>query len=131
MCTWTITLQVLIWCYIFKKVGLRSTGTIRENRIKAKNVIEKNATRGTLKVQHDENSGINFINIMDSKKVFLLSTAAGVTPLSTMKRYSREAKEKLEIPFPNAFHLYNKYMGGVDLHDAHCNILQPSIRSKK
>jgi hypothetical protein len=114
-----------------KKLRLKCTGTIRDNRVKEKNVLDKKAPRGTYVVKHDVNSGINFITIMDSKPVSIASTAAGVNPLSISKRYSAEAKSKIEIPFPQAFHLYNKFMGGVDLHDGHCNDILPSIRSKK
>lgn len=114
-----------------KKLGLQCTGTIRENRVKEKNVIDKKSPRGTYVVKHDQNSGINYITIVDSKPVSIASTAAGVTPLLPSKRFSSSAHSKIEIPFPQAFHLYNKFMGGVDVHDGHCNNLLPSIRSKK
>jgi len=113
-----------------QKLRLKCTGTIRDNRVKKKNVLDKKASRGTYIVKHDLNSGINFI-IMDSKPVSIASTAAGITPLSTSKRYSSEARSKTEVLFPQAFHLYNKFMGGVDVHDGHCNNVLPSIRSKK
>lgn len=116
-----------------KKLGLRCTGTIRENRVteKVKNKIDKKADRGTFIAKHDSKSGINYITVMDSKSVSVASTAAGVTPLSACNRYSSEKKSKVELLFPRVFQIYNKYMGGVDLHDAHCNNLLPSIRSKK
>lgn len=114
-----------------QKLGLRSTGTIRENRVKEKNFIDKKSTRGTYAVKHDKNSGINYITVMDSKQVSIASTAAGTTPLLPSQRYSSEQRAKIDIEMPNAFHLYNRYMGGVDLHDGHCNNIMPSIRSKK
>ncbi|OXU17580.1 hypothetical protein TSAR_003955 [Trichomalopsis sarcophagae] len=46
-------------------------------------------------------------------------------------RYSKENNNKNNIPFPMAFSLYNRNMGGVDLHDAHCSNLLPIIRAKK
>jgi len=46
------------------------------------------------------------------------------------KHYSSEAQSKVDISFPRAMHVYNKYMGGVDVHDMHCNNLLPCIRSK-
>jgi len=113
-----------------QKLRLKCTGTIRDNRVKVKTVLDKKAPRGTYIVKHDLNSGINFITIMDSKPVSIASTAAGITPL-TSKRYSSEARSKTEVLFPQAFHLYNKFMGGVDVHDGHCNNVLPSIRSKK
>jgi len=116
-----------------QKLRLKYTGTIRENRVKEKNVKDKNASRDTYVVKHEQNSGINYITIMDSKPVWIASTAAGVTPLLPSKRYSSSKTErsKTEIPFPQAFHFYKKFMEGVDLHYGHCNKVLSSIRSKK
>lgn len=114
-----------------KKVGLQATGTVRENRVNTKNVVDKKAPKGTYVVQHDQSSGINFITVQDSKPVSILSTAAGVSPLGAVKRYSKTDKQKKEIAFPNAFKNYNQFMGGVDLHDQYCNKVLPIFRSKK
>lgn len=73
-----------------KKFGLRATGTVRANKVKVANEIDKKAKRGTFSVKHEKNSGINYITAMDSKPVFLLSTMAGVTPLLTVRRFSIE-----------------------------------------
>ncbi|XP_058810354.1 piggyBac transposable element-derived protein 3-like [Phymastichus coffea] len=89
------------------RLKLKCTGTVRDNRVPVKNVIHKKVPRGTYAVKHEKNSGINYITIMDSKPVLILSTAAGVTPLSSAKRYNSIEKEKVDIPVPQAFHLYN------------------------
>lgn len=68
---------------------------------------------------------------MDSKQVSIASSATGVTPMLYLKRYSAKDHSKKSIPFPNAFHVYNRFMGGVDLHDSHCNNVHTFIRSKK
>lgn len=112
-------------------VGLKATGIVRKDRMKEKNSLGKNVARGTYNVKSEVNSGMNYITLMDSKEVSLLSTAAGVTPLKEVKRYSKENKSKIDIPMPNAFSMYNKYMGGVDIHDQYCSSLLPSFRSKK
>jgi len=92
--------------------------------------LEKKGLREhTLK--HDKNSGKNYISITDSKQVSVTSSAAGVTPMLSSKRYSSEAQSKVDFSFLRAMHIYNKYMGGVDMHDMHCNNLLPCIRSKK
>lgn len=114
-----------------RSIGLKATGTVRRNRVNIDNELQKKAGRGTVSVKHEQQSGLNFITVMDSKPVSILSTAAGVEPLSTVKRYSKEMKAKNDIPFPRAFALYNKYMGGVDLHDGHCSNLMPCIRAKR
>jgi len=82
-------------------------------------------------IKHDKNSGMNYITAMDSKPVSIVSIVAGVTPMLNSRRYISEAKSKIDIPFPQVFHLYNRYTGGVDLYDGHCNNVIPSIRSKK
>ena len=114
-----------------KKLGLKCTASIRDNRAKEKNVIDKRAPKGEYVVKHEKNSDMNYITVVDSKPVSIVSTASGVTPLLPLKRYSSQARSKVEIPFPKAFHLCNKFMVGFDLHDGHCNNVLPSIRSKK
>lgn len=114
-----------------RNAGLKATGTVRDNRVPVKNVLAKKAPRGTHVVQHEVKSGMNFITVQDSKPVSILSTAAGVTPLTNVKRYNKNTKEKAELPFPNAFTVYNKFMGEVDVHDQYCNRVLPIIRSKK
>ena len=82
-------------------------------------------------MKHEKNSDINCITVVDSKPVSIVSTPSGVTSLLPLKRYSSQARSKVEIPFPKTFRLYNKFMGGVDLHDGHCNNVLPSNRLKK
>lgn len=114
-----------------QRLGLRATGTVRENRVSIKHSIPKKADRGTHQVKYDKNSNLHFITVQDSKPVSILSTATGVTPLSIVKRHTEKKKEKRDLLFPNAFCIYNKFMGGVDLHDQRCNSISPNIRSKK
>ena len=99
--------------------------------MKTDNELDKKAERGTYSIKYEEKSGLNYITVMDSKPVSVLSTAAGVTPMSTVKRYSKETKTKNDIPFPRAFSQYNRFMGGVDLHDGHCSNLMPCIKAKR
>ena len=96
------------------KLRLKCTGTIRENRVREKNIINKKSQRGTYTVKHDVNSGMNYVTVMDSKLVSVVSTAAGVTPSLPTKRYCSNEKTKIDVQFPQAFHLYNRFMGGVD-----------------
>lgn len=113
------------------KVGLKVTGVVRKDRIKEKHEFDKKASRGEYKVKHDQNSDMNYISVIDSKPVSFLSTAAGVTPISTMQRFSQSEQKRVDHGFPHVATVYNKYMGGVDLHDYRCKRVSPSIRSKK
>ena len=77
-----------------RKLGLKCTGTIRDNRVKEKNVIDKRTPRGEYVVKHEKNSGMNYITVVDSKPVSIVSTASGVTPLLPWKRYKHDPKLK-------------------------------------
>ena len=115
-----------------KKFGLRCTGTIRQDRIPLQhNIDKKKDERGTFHAMYDKNSGINYITVMDSKPVSILSTAAGVNPTAPVERFDKTEKMRKKLDFPRAFSVYNKYMGGLDVHDQHCNKVLPIIRSKK
>ena len=93
-----------------KKIGVKTTGTVRKDRlgqITNKNSFGKNAVTGDYQVQH-ENSGMNYISVKDSKDVSLLSTATGVPPTSSMKRFSKEKEGKCSYKFPNVIAVYRE-----------------------
>ena len=96
-----------------------------------KHKLDKKASRGTYVISHEKGSGMNYITVLDSKPVSLLSTAAGVTPLTIVERYDKDLKSRNQLNFPGAFKIYNQYMGGVDLHDQHCSDMKLQIGGKK
>jgi len=83
-----------------KKLGLRCTGTLRENRVQEKNVIPKKSPKETVVVKHDKSSGINYITLVNSKQVSMASTAGGVSPTFPVKKYSSKKKTKSRSPLP-------------------------------
>ena len=48
-----------------------------------------------------------------------------------MKLYNKDEKRKVDLQFPYSFSAYNRFMGGVDVHNQHCCKLLPALRSKK
>ena len=68
-----------------RKLGLKCTGTIRDNRVKEKSVIDERAPRGEYVVKHEKNSVMNYITVVDLKPVSIVFTASGVTPLLPLK----------------------------------------------
>ena len=115
-----------------KKLGLRATGTVRKGRVsKDEHTFDKDARRGSYKVSHDKTSGINYVSVMDSKKVSLLSTAVGVLPLVPTLRYSQVHKKRVTHDYPSIISAYNKFMGGVDGHDFRCKRVLSCIRAKR
>ncbi|OXU17127.1 hypothetical protein TSAR_009615 [Trichomalopsis sarcophagae] len=77
----------------------------------------------------EASGGVLFGSVMDSKPVSILSSKYGNEPKVEMQRWQESSKKS--ILFPHCFSMYNQHMGGVDLHDQHCNALMPTIRSKK
>ena len=77
----------------------------------------------------DRNSKLNYITVMDSKTVLVISAEYEDEPKVEMERWHEKSKQP--ILFLQAFSKYNTYMGEVDLHDQHCNALMPTICSKK
>lgn len=114
-----------------KKLNLLATGTVRKDRVKVDTKMSDKEPRGALKSSFDVNSELNCVTVMDSKPVTILSTAHGVQSKSFLERWDKEKRAKLPIEFPHLFTKYNKHMGGVDLHNQHCNDIIPCIRSKK
>lgn len=82
-------------------------------------------------MHYDKNSNLNYISVLDSKQVSILSTAAGFSPLMPVTRFSSKVRDKIEHQFPLAFTVYNKFMGGVDLYDFRCKRVAPNVNSKK
>ncbi|KAL3229423.1 hypothetical protein MRX96_023606 [Rhipicephalus microplus] len=61
----------------------------------------------------------------------ILSTACGITPEGTCRRWSKEEREKVDVPQPHCIKIYNKNMGGVDLADRYVSYYRTKIRTKK
>ena len=114
-----------------KKLGLRCTGTIRENQENEKNVLNKTSSWGKYAVKNESNSRINYITVVDSKPVSVASTATGVTPPLPSKRYSTERNSRIEIPFAgHSTFIINSWEELMFTMGTAINVL-PSIRSKK
>ena len=127
-----------------KILGLRATGNVRSDREYEKKLVDgkikripvpialnNKSKRGNYEVKRDINSNINYVSVKDSKVVSILTSAAGIEPFINVQRYCDEKKQKVNIPFPQCFSIYNKYMGGVDLHDQYRNDLKINIKSNK
>ena len=61
----------------------------------------------------------------------MLSTTAAESPLKTVKCYSKEKKAQSDISMAAEFFFYDKFMGGVDVHDQYRSEVLPSLRSKR
>lgn len=118
-------------CHL-KNKGFFATGTIRENRtgkcpLKPNKQFSK-LERGSLESKYDTYSNISVVRWNDNSSVTVCSNTFGVDPITKVKRYNRKSREDIYIDQPHAITQYNKFMGGVDLHDNgianyRCNIM--------
>jgi N-glycosylase/DNA lyase len=54
-----------------------------------------------------------------------------IQPMAKVKRWSKEQKEKIDVPQPRLFAAYNNAMGGVDLLDQAVNNYRVTMQGKK
>lgn len=118
-----------------KNEGYFATGTVRENRI-LKCPLENNKTigkklRGSMDSRYDHVNEIGIVRWNDNSVVTVATNCESVQPLVSVKRYNRKEKRETLILQPNMIARYNKYMGGVDLHDNAIANYRINIRGKK
>ncbi|XP_041664121.1 piggyBac transposable element-derived protein 2-like isoform X2 [Cheilinus undulatus] len=114
-------------------LGIRSVGTARENLtggaiLLSDKELEKQE-RGA--VDFCSSSGVIAVKWYGSKCVTLLSNACGVEPLSSVKRFSKDAQQKVGVPCPSIVLAYNQAMGGIDLSDMLVNLYKTSTKSRR
>ncbi|KAL3246096.1 hypothetical protein MRX96_057964 [Rhipicephalus microplus] len=110
------------------------TGTIMANRTGGaapKLPNEKNMKRGESCCVVRSDGEMCLTKWKDRKSVMILSTACGITPEGTCRRWSKEERKKVDVPQPHCIKIYNKNMGGVDLADRYVSYYRTKIRTKK
>ena len=114
--------------------GIRVTGTIRADRLgkdlKPNKKDIKKQQRGSLQT-HYEKCGIVCVSWNDNGPVLVISNVHEAIPLTTVKRWSPEIRDYINIDRPNCISLYNKHMGGVDSLDSLVSVYRIDIRGKK
>ncbi|RVE42918.1 hypothetical protein evm_012446 [Chilo suppressalis] len=117
-----------------KSIGYGGTGTLRQNRLPKECPITKVESMKKKERGYYEFScqgDVVVVRWMDNSVVTVASTDHKVNPLGFADRYSKASQQKIKVPRPNLIAIYNQYMGGTDLMDAHVNNYRISIRGKK
>ncbi len=115
--------------------GIKATGTICENRtekcpLKGSSKLKKER-RGSFDYQKDVNGHITLVQWHDNSVVTLASNCDCVLPTQNVSRWSKQQKERIQVPQPQMIAEYNKFMGGTDRMDQNISKYRMSIRSKK
>lgn len=67
----------------------------------------------------------------ESKCVNLLSNACGITPLFSVKRWTKQANAKIAILCPSLIPAYNQHMGGINLSDMLVHMYKTPVKSRQ
>jgi hypothetical protein len=100
--------------------GVLCRGTIRSSRkFVPKSILFtcadiKKLPRGSQRVADNRDRTMIAIGWIDIKPVHFISIADSTAVVTVMRRVGRE---KVEVSAPIAIRNYNKFMGGVDIHD--------------
>lgn len=73
--------------------------------------------RGSHDYAFDESGEIMMVRWNDNSVVTIATNIGAISPLVSARRYDRKQRKEVGIPQPHVISDYNKYMGGVDLHD--------------
>ncbi|XP_066983755.1 piggyBac transposable element-derived protein 3-like [Macrobrachium rosenbergii] len=112
-------------CY----VGIaRETRTGNPGLIPTAQLNSKKTKRGT--INYRSCNGVLALNWKDNKVVNTMSIDAGVEPLASVKRYDRDAKEKVDVPCPDVIKQYNSKMVGIDKSDMLTHLYKTPLRSR-
>lgn len=118
-----------------KEKGIKATGTIRENRLRKcplpTNKDFGKKQRGVYDWRFDTQNEIVCVRWKDNSVCTMISNYDSIQPIKKIKRWSKEAKKKVDIEQPNLFTTYNTSMGGVDIMDQAISNYRISIRGKK
>ncbi|KAK3922725.1 PiggyBac transposable element-derived protein 2, partial [Frankliniella fusca] len=126
--------SVPLMSYLRFSTNILSTGTIRKDRTQNCPFTDdkkfSKLPRGTSE-SFVSSDAVVAVRWLDSKPVCLASTAAGIEPKTTVKRFEKAAKARVDFECPRIIQLYNSHMGGVDLSDQYVAAHRVPTRSKR
>ncbi|KAK3763388.1 hypothetical protein RRG08_042178 [Elysia crispata] len=91
----------------------------------------KQAGRGAVDSLVETKSGCVVVRWFDNRTVDLLSSYIGPEPLTKVKRYDKKQKSMISVECPAVVIEYNKFMGGIDLHDSLTALYRYHIKSRR
>lgn len=96
-------------------------------------VALKKKGRGSYEEHREVVDGVEVIVVKwyDNRAVTVVSTFVGAQPTSSIERWDRSSKAKVDVVCPNAISTYSKSMGGVDLLDALISFYRIHLRPNK
>ncbi len=116
-------------------LGMHCVCTIRTNRVDCvmptSSALFEKHERGYFESFVHKEKSICLVRWLDNGAVHLMSTYTMIEPLQTIKRWNKQAKDRVSVPCPSIVKEYNKSMGGVDLCDMFHALYRIDRRSKR
>nr|CAI5868147.1 unnamed protein product [Callosobruchus analis] len=116
-------------------MGLKGTGTIRENRVGkacplSRSTEMRKKERGAIEFVSSDTNTISLCKWHDNSVVAIASNHTKILPTLPVKRFCRKEKKMIYVPQPHAIKMYNENMGGVDRADQNISLYRTQIRGK-
>lgn len=100
-----------------KNRGIDFFGVVRKDRKGLPKFMKDRAmARGKYEMMFCKEANLLALKWIDNKSVHMVSSIIN-SGVSRVERRKKGQKEKIKIDCPELVRSYNKYMGGVDLHD--------------
>lgn len=110
-------------------------GTIRGNRLRgAEKVLPtekaiKKKPRGHFVEAVCNKNRLSVVRWNDNKAVTVI-TSFVASEIENIRRYSKDAKAKIDVQYPQIVRQYNRHMGGVDLSDMLISLYKTLFKSR-
>jgi DNA excision repair protein ERCC-6 len=118
-----------------REKNFRATGTVRENRTNKAPIMlpneMKKKERGFYDYRFETNDELLYVRWNDNKPCTIITNHDSILPTTSVKRWSREKKCKIDIDQPMVFKNYTNGMGGVDRFDQCLSSYRIAVRGKK
>ncbi|KAG5863115.1 hypothetical protein JTB14_014935 [Gonioctena quinquepunctata] len=112
--------------------NIYGTGTIMANRINGPEFKkDRHMKRGESEEFVGSDKKLYLTKWMDNKSKLMLSNALRVESQSSVKRWDKIRRERVEVTCPKVVSTYNKKMGGVDLADQMIEYYRSFFKTKK